>query len=160
MHWELNRPNDSSWQITNNIRWRTCDVVFTSPLLIRRTAWEQTGGLDPENFPFSDSDVDWAWRTAKLGWKMGVIESRSVVHDNLQQASAWSANRVIDFHRSRLRVLKRQHGDRSLLVKPLLALRHCVEIAILSFKSRSDSAAKTKLDKRWQMLRSVWTDYT
>ena len=119
MHWELNRPNDSSWQITNNIRWRTCDVVFTSPLLIRRTAWEQTGGLDPETFPFSDSDVDWAWRTAKLGWKMGVIESRSVVHDNLQQASAWSANRVIDFHRSRLRVLKRQRGDRSLLVKPL-----------------------------------------
>ena len=160
MHWNLNLPNDSSWQMNGSVRWRTCDVVFTSPLLIRRAAWEQTGGLDVENFPFSDSDVDWAWRAAKLGWKIGVIETADVVHDNLQQKSAWSANRVIDFHRSRLRVLKRQRGNRSFLVKPLLALRHCVEIIILSFKSRYDLAARTKLDKRWQMLRSVWADYT
>ena len=160
MHWNLNLPNDSSWQMNGNVRWRTCDVVFTSPLLIRRAAWEQTQGLDVENFPFSDSDVDWAWRSAKLGWKIGVIETADVVHDNLQQRSAWSANRVIDFHRSRLRVLKRQRGNRSFLVKPMLALRHCVEIAILSFKSRYDSTARTKLDKRRQMLRSVWTDYS
>lgn len=160
MHWNLNRPNDSSWQIIGSTRWRSCDVVFTSPLLIRRTVWEQTGGFDAKNFPFSDSDVDWAWRCAKLGWKMAAIATRDVVHDNLQQASAWSANRVIDFHRSRLRVLKRHRGNRSALVKPVLAFRHLVETIILSLRSCSDPIARAKLDKRWQMLRSVWNDYS
>ncbi len=157
--WNLIRPNDSIWQTTGGIRWRTCDVVFTSPLLIRRAAWEQSRGFDADAFPFSDSDVDWAWRCAKLGWKMAVITTDGVVHDNLQQASAWSANRVIDFHRGRLRVLKRHRGNRSAVVKPLLGLRHLLEIFILTRKSSSDPVAKSKLDKRREMLQSVWTDY-
>ena len=32
----LHAPNNSAWQTRDGIRWRTCDVVFTSPLLIRR----------------------------------------------------------------------------------------------------------------------------
>jgi len=43
---QLDPPNDSPWQATGNLSWRTCDIVFTSPLLIRRAAWQQTGGLD------------------------------------------------------------------------------------------------------------------
>jgi len=71
----LHAPNNSAWQISDGIRWRTCDVVFTSPLLIRRETWEQSNGFDEKNFPFSDVDLDWAWRCAKLGWKMAVIAS-------------------------------------------------------------------------------------
>lgn len=158
--WDLLRPNESTWQTTGRIRWRTCDVMFTSPLVIRRTAWEQTRGFDSDAFPFSDSDVDWAWRCAELGWKMAVIATDGVVHDNRQQASAWSANRVIDFHRGRLRALKRHRGNRSALIKPLLELRHLLEIFILARKSNSDTAAEAKLDKRRKMLRSVWSDYS
>jgi GT2 family glycosyltransferase len=159
VRWKLDPPNDSPWQETGNIRWRTCDVVFTSPLLIRREAWEETRGFDAKAFPFSESDLDWAWRCAKLGWKMAVIESDAVVHDNLQQSSAWSANRVVEFHRSRLRLLKRHRGDRSVLIRPLLFLRHWVETMMLSGKG-SDPATQEKLAKRRQMLRTVWTDYS
>ena len=160
MCWNLYRPNDSLWQQTDDIRWRTCDIVFTSPLLVRREAWEQSGGFDTECFPFSDSDLDWAWRCAKAGWKMGVIASEDVIHDNLQQMSAWSANRVIDFHRSRLRLLKRHRGNHVALIKPILFLRHGLESVALAAKGISDPVSKEKLLRRRQMLRTVWTDYS
>ena len=160
LRWNLDRPNDSPWNATNSFRWRLCDVVFTSPLLIRREAWVQTGGLDAERFPFSETDVDWAWRCAESGWKTAVIASDQVVHDNLQQASAWSANRVIEFHRSRMRLLKRHRGEWIRLIKPVLFLRHCIETLLLTFKPGTDGVAASKLEKRKQMLRTVWSDYS
>jgi GT2 family glycosyltransferase len=157
--WNLDQPDNSPWRTSNGFRWRMCDVVFTSPLLIRREAWLQTGGLDAERFPFSETDVDWAWRCAEARWKMAVIASEQVVHDNLQQASAWSANRVIEFHRSRLRLLKRHRGEWIGLIKPVLFLRHCIETLLLTFRRSTDAAAAPKLEKRKQMLRTVWNDY-
>ena len=153
-------PNNSNWQFTDGIRWRTCDVVFTSPLVIRREAWEQSGGFDASVFPFSDSDLDWAWRCARRGWKMAVIASDDVVHDNLEQLSAWSANRALDFHRNRFRLLKRHRGKQVALLKPLLFLRHLLEAVILNLRSTSDPRAEDKLAKRKQMLRTVWNDYS
>jgi GT2 family glycosyltransferase len=160
LRWHLHRPNESSWQEANGIRWRTCDVVFTSPLLIRRRAWEESGGFDVERFPFSDSDLDWAWRCAEADWKMGVIATAGVVHDNLTQASAWSANRMADLHRSRLRLLRQHRGPRAALLKPLLFLRHAVEAGMLMRRAGSDAAAAGKLQTRRQMLRTVWHDYS
>jgi GT2 family glycosyltransferase len=160
MLWHLDRPNNSVWQVTAGIRWRTCDAVFTSPLLIRGDIWQRTNGFDAENFPFSDSDLDWAWRCAKTGWKMAVIASEDVVHDNLAQSSAWSANRVIEFHRSRFRLLKRHRGIQVALLKPLLFFRHFIETIVLACKTATDSSAQAKLSKRRQMLRTVWNDYS
>ena len=156
----LHAPNNSAWQLSHGIRWRTCDIVFTSPLLIRREAWEQSGGFDATTFPFSDSDLDWAWRCAKLGWKMAVIASEEVVHDNLEQLSAWSANRALDFHRNRFRLLKRHRGRHIAFLKPFLFLRHWVEAILLTRKTVTDPKAKEKLAKRKQMLRTVWNDYS
>jgi len=156
----LAAPNNSAWRLSDGIRWRTCDVVFTSPLLVRREAWEQSGGLDTANFPFSDTDLDWAWRCAKLGWKMATIASDHVVHDNLEQLSAWSANRALDFHRNRFRLLKRHRGKHVGLLKPFLFLRHGLETMILARASAANPIAKDKLAKRRQMLRTVWSDYS
>jgi len=157
----LHRPNDSPWQSANGICWRLCDIVFTSPLVIRRQAWEQVGGFDAGVFPFSDSDLDWAWRCRESGWSTAVIASEDVVHDNLQQSSPDSANRVIDFHRSRLRLLKRHRSNRApALIKSVLFLRHGLEAIWLACRSFSDPGAKEKLAKRQQMLRSVWTGYS
>jgi GT2 family glycosyltransferase len=153
----LHSPNKTAWRKTGSVRWRTSDIVFTSPLLIRREAWKQSGGLDPAHFPFSDSDLDWAWRCTRLGWEMAVIDCDGVVHDNLEQISAWSAGRVVDFHRSRLRLLRRYRGDGVSLFKPVLFARHLLEIAIL--KRSADPRAAGKLERRRQLLRTVWKDY-
>lgn len=157
--WHLHGPNKSPWQVADGIRWRTCDIVFTSPLVIRRGAWEQSGGFDAAEFPFSDSDLDWAWRCARLGWKIGVIATDNVVHDNLEQLSAWSANRALDFHRNRLRLLKRHRGGHLSLLKPILFVRHLLETTMLAAKSTTDPRAREKVAKRKQMLRTVWNDY-
>lgn len=156
----LHAPNNSKWNQADGIRWRTCDVVFTSPLVVRREAWKQSGGFDPVEFPFSDSDLDWAWRCARLGWKMAVIESDRVVHDNLEQLSAWSANRALDFHRNRFRLLKRHRGKYVALLKPILFVRHWLETLVLSRRIAVDPSAKEKLAKRKQMLRTVWRNYS
>ncbi|MDQ2867329.1 MAG: glycosyltransferase [Verrucomicrobiota bacterium] len=153
----LHRPNSSPWRDTGGVRWRECDVVFTSPLLIRREAWEQSGGFDAEAFPFSDSDLDWAWRCAKLGWKMAVIEGDGVVHDNFTQMSAWSTGRVLDFHRSRMRLLRRYRGATVALIKPLLFARHALELLLL--RARRDPSAAAKIERRRQLLGTVWSDY-
>jgi GT2 family glycosyltransferase len=158
--WKLDLPNESKWQTTSGIRWRICDIVFTSPLLIRREAWEQTAGFDAKAFPFSDSDLDWAWRAAKLGWELAVIASDDVVHDNLSYSSAWSADRVVTFHRARLRLLQRHRARRAIFLKPFLFLRHCIETALLARGKSKDAAAQRKLDKRLEMLRTVWRDYS
>ena len=152
--------NDTPWQETRGIRWRTCDVLFTSPLLIRREVWEKSGGLDAAAFPFGDCDLDWAWRVRKLGLgEQAVIQSDAVVHDNRAQASAWSDNRVVDFHRARLRLLRRHRGSWVGVVKPLLFLRHAVETALLLAIGRRRPDAKVKLTKRLEMLRGVWRNY-
>jgi hypothetical protein len=91
---------------------------------------------------------------------MAVIASEDVVHDNLEQSSAWSANRVIEFHRSRLRLLKRHRRIPVGLLKPVLFLRHLVEIIVLASKRGTDASAQAKLTKRRQMLRTVWSDYS
>jgi GT2 family glycosyltransferase len=155
----LHAPNNSEWQMSDRIRWRTCDIVFTSPLLIRCEAWKQSGGFDAATFPFSDTDLDWAWRCAKLGWKMGVIATEEVVHDNLEQLSAWSANRVLDFHRNRFRLLERHRGKHVALLKPFLFFRHWLETIWLARQTEADPKAEDKLAKRKQMLRTVWTNY-
>ena len=157
----LNGPNKTPWQETPGIRWRRCDVLFTSPLLVRRTAWEKSGGLDAAAFPFGDCDLDWAWRLHKLGsGAQAVIQSDAVVHDNRAQASAWSDNRVVDLHRARLRLLQRHRGRWVGIVKPLLFARHAVESALLLVAvGRGRPHAKRKLAKRLEMLRGVWRDY-
>jgi GT2 family glycosyltransferase len=156
----LERPNDDPWQKTRGVTWRACDVVFTSPLLIRRAAWDEAGGFDAEAFPFGDCDLDWAWRCRKLGLGgQSVIQSDAVVHDNRLQASAWSDNRVVDFHRARLRLLRRHRGRWVGIIKPLLFLRHLAEIALLLAAGHRWPDPKTKLAKRREMLRGVWRDY-
>jgi hypothetical protein len=83
-----------------------------------------------------------------------------VIHDNLEQLSAWSANRAIDFHRNRLRLLKRHRGGYVALLKPILFLRHWLESILLARKSEQDPVAREKLARRKKMLRTVWNDYS
>lgn len=139
--------------------WWACDVVYTSPLLVRRAAWEQSGGLDASRYPFSECDVDWAWRLRGLGWRQAVIQTADVVHDHRAQPSAWSARRSLDFHRARLALLRQHRGAAVGCVKPLLGLRHLGEwlaLAALAAAGRRPAAAAAA---RLELLRSVGRDY-
>lgn len=139
--------------------WWPCDVVYTSPLLVRRAAWEQSGGLDAVRYPFSECDVDWAWRLRGLGWGQAVVETTEVVHDNRAQLSAWSARRSLDFHRARLALLRQHRGRAAGFAKPLLALRHLGEwLAVAALAAAGRRPAEAAAARR-TLLRSVWRDY-
>ena len=163
MRWELETPRRVPNQRTpGGVEWWRCDVAFTSPLLIRRSSWEGAGGFDVAAFPFSDCDLDWAWRVRKLGLGgQGIIPTDTVVHDNRAQASAWSDDRMLKLHRARTVLLKRHRGWWSVnTIKPLLFLRHAAEsVMLLAAKLRGRTAAPGKLANRLKMLRGVWRDY-
>lgn len=139
--------------------WGICDVVYTSPLLIRRAAWEKTEGMDAAAFPYSDSDLDWCWRARQAGWKAAVVHIKGVIHDNDQQLSNWSARRVINFHKARLRLLQRHLHSGGPLLKLGLLTRHVFEFAALAIGSPMLSNPRESLKKRLALITSVMHGY-
>lgn len=158
-HFGLDRPNHTKWKRTGGLRWRLCDVVYTSPLLIKKEAWTKTGGFDTAAFPFSDCDLDWAWRLSKNNKQMGVLDIPGVVHDNKELKSNFSLLRVVDQHRARLELLKRHRKNVNVLLKPLLFVRHCVELLTMPFVIRHRAVLRRSIHKRWILLTSVFGGY-
>jgi GT2 family glycosyltransferase len=146
------------WETFQGRRWATSDVVYTSPLLVRTRAWNETGGMDARNFPFSDCDVDWCWRARKMGWLSGVLDIDGVVHDNRGQASEWSSNRVLRFHRARLRLLKTYRGT-SQISKFILFLRHLTEYSILTLTFPKTDRIRKSIATRRILIASVHRNY-
>jgi GT2 family glycosyltransferase len=140
-------------------RWFTADVVYTSPLLIRARVWRESGGMDSRMFPFSDSDLDWAWKVAQKGYQMGVLETDAVVHDNLSTISNWANMRVIDYHRDRFRLLRKYRGRQVWLTVPALFVRHVIEYGILLGLVLIGRRPTASLTKRTILLRRVWHGY-
>ncbi len=140
-------------------QWEYSEVVFTSPILIRYSAWQETEGMDANRFPFSDCDTDWCWTINKKGWRLAVLDVSGVIHDNKMIASEWSNKRVLNYHQSRLQLLLKHRGDWILWLKPILFIRHCLEYSILSVKALSSAHAKKSLETRKILLRKVFNNY-
>ena len=148
------------WESSGNGRFSFVDVVFTSPLLVKAGAWKDTAGMDSKVFPFSDCDVDWAKRLALKGWKMGVVETPDVIHDNQKALSEWSKNRAIDFHRARLRYFRRYRPKAVLLIWPwLLMLRHALELMAARLFIRDAQRRDRLTGQFYRLLRSCLLDY-
>ena len=148
------------WTSNNGISFSELDVVFTSPLLVKLEAWKESGGLDEKLFPFSDCDIDWAKRLKKLGWRMGVIQSDDVIHDNGQELSAWSKSRAQHFHRARLRYFRRYHPHSTLLFWPhLLIIRHFFELMAASVFVYEPKRRKHLIEQFSNLLQSSFRQY-
>lgn len=148
------------WVKEQDHRWTYCDIVYTSPLLVRYDAWKKVNGMDSINFPFSDSDNDWCWRLLKSGWKCAVLDIQGVVHDNRTLTSSWSSKRTLDFHQGRYRLLKKHKGDIIFLIKPLLALRHLSELAILALAMMAGRKKRENLTARLSLIKRVMMNYS
>ncbi|WP_345955129.1 glycosyltransferase [Mucilaginibacter sp. PAMB04168] len=142
------------------IKFSYADIVYTSPLLVKVKAWQESGGLDAQMFPFSDCDLDWAKRLQILGWKMGIIESNEVIHDNMQSLSAWSKSRAKQFHRGRLRYFLRHRPAAVYAIFPVvLMLRHSIELLAARFFVK-DAERKEQLTGQFKgLLNSCFSKY-
>ena len=145
--------------VTDGVEWFTADVVYTSPLLIKRDAWKTLGGIDAKLFPFSDCDLDWAWRAAQRGYKLGVLQTDAVVHDGRTQSSGWSSMRVLGFHEARFQLLRKYRGRGVVLAIPALFLRHVMEYGLLFGLFLARRRPLLSLKKRFILLRRVWRGY-
>jgi GT2 family glycosyltransferase len=144
---------------SGDLQWFPADVVYTSPLVIRASTWRELGGMDAELFPFSDSDLDWAWKVSQAGYRCGVLLSDGVVHDNGGSSSSWSNMRVLKFHQSRFRLLRKYRGEAVVFAIPALFLRHVAEFLLLSALVLTGRRPIFSLRKRSILLRSVWSGY-
>jgi GT2 family glycosyltransferase len=61
---------------------------------VRRAAWEQAGGFDPEQWLYAE-DVDLGWRLGRAGWATRYVPEARVRHEeSAAAAAAWGDART------------------------------------------------------------------
>jgi N-acetylglucosaminyl-diphospho-decaprenol L-rhamnosyltransferase len=108
--------------------------VQSSAMMVRRSAAEHVGWLDPEFFVYSD-ETDFCKRLRDAGWKVLYVPSaRAVHHDQMAQDAAGAERRIVEYHRNQDRYLRKHHGRvEAFLMRPLLAWPHLVRAAAALF---------------------------
>ena len=103
----------------------------SSALLVRRSAAEQVGWLDPDFFVYSD-ETDFQKRLHDAGWRvLYVPEARAVHHEQLSTDAAAAARRITEFHRGRDRYMRKHHGAvQAALARMLNAIPYAVRALI------------------------------
>lgn len=156
LHWSSSGDESGP----GSTQWSYYDVIYTSPIVIRRDAWVASEGLDALVFPFSDCDVDWAWRLRNMKLRQAVLQTDEVVHDNREEASTWSMKRMLHFHRARFQLLRRHRGMRVHLIKPLLFLRHLAEVILVCLTKRKSPKYRELLRQKVLLLQTCAKGYS
>ncbi len=89
-----------------------CEVGWaqSSAMLVRRSAAEEIGYLDPEFFVYSD-ETDFCKRLHDAGWRiLHVPEAVAVHHDQLEIDTAGAERRIVEFHRNRDLYMRKHHS--------------------------------------------------
>lgn len=98
-------------------------------LLVRRTAWDQIGGFDPEQWMYAE-DLDLGWRMRRAGWVTRYEPKAVVYHDESAATSqAWGGTRFARWHASTYAWLVRRRG--------LAYARLISSINVLGFSARA-----------------------
>lgn len=131
-----------------DIKYSQTDIVFTSPLFVKFEAWQNVGGMDSYKFPFSDADADLCLSFLSRDYQNIIIMCNGVVHDNGNNLSGWSANRIYNYHQARYRLLIKHKPWSKFVLQIFLPLRHFAELAlnvVISYNSNYVSIRKKLL---------------
>jgi GT2 family glycosyltransferase len=83
--------------------------VQSSAMMVRRSAAEEVGWLDPDFFVYSD-ETDFQRRLHDAGWRILFVPAAEAVHhDQLSTDPAAMRRRIVEFHRGR-DLYFRKHG--------------------------------------------------
>ena len=81
----------------------------SSAMLVRRSAAEQVGFLDPAFFVYSD-ETDFEKRLHDAGWRILLVpEARAIHHEQLSTDLAAAERRIVEFHRNRDLYMRKHH---------------------------------------------------
>lgn len=87
---------------------RRVDWAQSAALLVRRTAAEQVGWLDPAFFVYGD-EVDFCKRLADAGWDTLYVPAAQAIHHEQLSTAAVPERRIIEFSRNRDLYLRKHH---------------------------------------------------
>jgi len=101
---------------------RAVGWVQSSAMLVRRSAAEEVGWLDPRFFVYSD-ETDFCKRLSDAGWRILYVPTAEAVHDDqMARDLAGSERRTVEYHRNRDLYLRKHSGRMvAFLLRPLLA---------------------------------------
>ena len=95
----------SRGEVTRRVGW-----AQSSAMLVRRSAAQAVGYLDPDFFVYSD-ETDFCRRLGDAGWRtLWVPAARAVHREQLATDAAAAERRIVEFHRGRDRYLRKHHG--------------------------------------------------
>jgi GT2 family glycosyltransferase len=101
---------------------RAVGWVQSSAMLVRRSAAEQVGWLDPRFFVYSD-ETDFCKRLGDAGRRILYVPTAEAIHDDqMARDLAGSERRTVEYHRNRDLYLRKHRGQlAAFLLRPLLA---------------------------------------
>lgn len=85
------------------------ETVVGAFMLIRRSVWDQLGGLD-ERFFFFLEETDFCWRAHRRGFRVVHLPGVRVLHGQGRTAKTVSAGARIEYWRSRYAYFAKHHG--------------------------------------------------
>ena len=86
------------------------DYVEGACLLVRRTAFEQVGGMDEGYFMYAE-EVDWCFSMKAAGWQVWYEPAAKVTHIGGASSTGRRTRREADLYRSRIRFFRKHKGD-------------------------------------------------
>jgi GT2 family glycosyltransferase len=90
-------------------RTREVDWCQSAALLVRRSAAEQVGYMDPAFFVYSD-EVDFARRLRDAGWRSLYVPDAVVVHHEQLATAAVPERRIVEMSRGRDLYMRKHHS--------------------------------------------------
>lgn len=86
------------------------DYVEGACMLVRRTAFEQVGGMDEGYFMYAE-EVDWCFSMKTAGWQVWYEPAAKVTHIGGASSTGRRTRREADLYRSRIRFFRKHKGD-------------------------------------------------
>lgn len=94
---------------TSTARIQDVDWVVGAAMFVRRSVYEQVGGLDERFFMYSE-EVDWCLRAKQASWRVVFHPEARVVHHEAKSSEQVVAQRDIYYHSSKVRYLRKHYG--------------------------------------------------
>ncbi len=159
----LHRPFtvQSGGEDTRRVGW-----VQSSAMLVRRSAAEEIGYLDPDFFVYSD-ETDFEKRLGDAGWRILYVPAAEAVHhEQLATDPSAGERRVVEFHRNRDLYVRKHRGPlAAFVVRVLTAWSYAVRtLAALVLPGRDAGwywlhARKALRPGKGEGLREAAADY-
>lgn len=85
------------------------DWVAGAFLLLRRSVYEQVGGMDTGFFMYSE-ETDWCYRIKQAGWSIRYLPDISVIHVGGASTRQRSAAMTAELNKSKIRFFEKHYG--------------------------------------------------